>query len=67
MPSPYAHVVEIVARFAQWAFRRPLTPGEADAYAGPAKPLLADGRPFLEAVREPLHAILIAPAFLYIT
>ncbi len=63
--EPYAHVVDIVARFAPRAFRRPLAEGELEAYASLARPLLADGRPFLEAVRVPLRAILSAPPFLY--
>ena len=54
-----------MARFAPLAFRRPLADGELEAYASLAEPLLAEGRPFLEAVRVPLRAILSAPAFLY--
>ena len=65
--APYEHIVDIVARFAPLAFRRPLEDGELEAYASLAKPLLADGRPFLEAVRVPLRAILSAPPFLYQT
>ncbi len=65
--DPYAHVEEIVAAFAPRAFRRPLaTDGsELDAYAGLARPLLDAGRPFVEALRVPLRAILSAPPFLY--
>ena len=63
--APYAHVVEIVEVFATRAFRRPLHDGELEAYAGLAKPVLAEDRPFLEAVRVSLRAILSAPAFLY--
>ena len=65
--DPYAHVVDIVAAFAPRAFRRPLNEddGELEAYAGLAKPLLDAGRPFIEAVRVPLRAILSAPSFLY--
>ena len=63
----YAHVVDIVAAFAPRAFRRPLNEDEdeLEAYASLARPLLDDGRPFLEAVRAPLRAILSAPPFLY--
>ena len=64
---PYEHVVDVVARFAPRAFRRPLADGELEAYASLAEPLLAEGRPFIEAVRVPLRAILSAPAFLYQT
>ena len=63
--DPYAHVVEIVDTFATRAFRRPLHDGELEAYTSLAKSVLAEGRPFLEAVRVPLRAILSAPAFLY--
>lgn len=63
--TPWEHVVDVVARFAPRAFRRPLAAGELEAYASLAEPLLADGRPFLDAVRVPLRAILSAPAFLY--
>ena len=65
--DPYAHIVDIVSAFAPRAFRRPLNEdeGELEAYASLAKPLLDDGRPFLEAVRVPLRAMLSAPMFLY--
>ncbi|MCY3844860.1 MAG: DUF1592 domain-containing protein [Acidobacteria bacterium] len=63
--DPFEHVVDAVAGFARRAFRRPLADGELKAYANLAEPLLADGRPFLEAVRVPLRAILSAPAFLF--
>jgi len=36
-----------------------------EVFASLANPLLADERPFLEAVRVPLRAILSAPSFLY--
>ena len=63
--APYDHVVDIVARFAPLAFRRPLEEGELEIFASLAEPLLADGRPFLEAVRVPLRAILSATPFLF--
>ena len=63
--DPYAHTVDIVAAFATLAFRRPIDDAELDAYAGLAKPLLDGGRPFIDAVRVSLRAILGAPAFLY--
>ena len=63
--DPYTHVEEIVASFAPRAFRRPLDAGELDAYASLARPLLDQGRPFIEAVRVPLRAILSAPPFLF--
>ena len=63
--KPYQHVLDIVAQFAPRAFRRPLAPGELESYASLAAPLLVDGRPFSEAIRVPLRAILSAPAFLF--
>ena len=63
--DPYDHIVDVVAAFGPSAFRRPLGEGELEGYASLARPLLDDGRPFLEAVRVPLRAILSAPPFLY--
>ena len=63
--APYAHVEEIVAAFAPRAFRRPVSADELAAFAGLARPLIDDGRPFVEALRVPLRAILSAPQFLY--
>ena len=63
--APYEHVVDVVARFAPRAFRRPLAEGELEAYASLATPALEKGRPFVEAVRLPLRAILSAPPFLF--
>ena len=63
--APYEHVVDIVAQFAPRAFRRPLVEGELEAYAGLAKPLLEDGRPFIDGARVALRAILSAPSFLF--
>ena len=63
--APYAHIVDIVALFAPLAFRRPLEESEVEGFASLAEPLLADGRPFLEAVRVPLRAILSATPFLF--
>ena len=65
--APLEHIREIVDAFATRAFRRPLADGEAEAYVGLAEPVLAAGRPFLEAVRVPLRAILSAPPFLFQT
>ena len=63
--APYEHVVDVVAEFAPRAFRRPLAEGELEAYADLARPLLESGRPFIDAVRLPLRAILSAPPFLF--
>ena len=61
----YAHVLDVVADFAPKAFRRPVAPEEAEAYARLAKPLLAEGRDFIDALRVPLRALLSAPPFLF--
>ena len=63
--APYAHVVDAVTAFAPRAFRRPLRDDEIEAYASLARPLLDTGRPFMEALRMALRAILSAPSFLY--
>ncbi len=65
--APYEHVVDVVAGFGPRAFRRPLAEGELKAYASLAQPLLESGRPFIEAVRIPLRAMLSAPPFLFQT
>ena len=61
----YAHVLDVVADFAPKAFRRPVALEEAEAYARLAKPLLAEGRDFIDALRVPLRALLSAPPFLF--
>ncbi len=61
----YAHVLDVVADFAPKAFRRPVAAEEAEAYARLAKPLLAEGRDFIDALRVPLRAVLSAPPFLF--
>jgi len=65
--QPYAHVVDAVTAFAPRAFRRPLSDDEITTYASLAHPVLEEGRPFIEAVRVPLRAILSAPSFLYLS
>jgi hypothetical protein len=63
--APYDHLDDIVAAFAPRAFRRPLADGELDAYVSLGRGVLDDGRPFMEAVRVSLRAVLSAPAFIY--
>ena len=65
--APGDHAREVVAAFAQRAFRRPVGEAEMDAYVELAETALADGRSFLEAVRVPLLAILSSPSFLYLS
>lgn len=59
------HIEEIVTQFGERAFRRPLDAEEIEDFTRLALPLLADERPFSEAVRVPLRAILSSPSFLY--
>ena len=59
------HIEEIVIQFGERAFRRPLNAEEIEEFTRLALPLLADERPFAEAVRVPLRAILSSPSFLY--
>ena len=63
--SAIAHIEEIVIQFGERAFRRPLNAEEIEEFTRLALPLLADERPFAEAVRVPLRAILSSPSFLY--
>ena len=63
--APRDHLDDIVAAFAPRAFRRPLADAELDAYVSLGRAVLDDGRPFIEAVRVSLRAVLSAPAFIY--
>ena len=63
--DPYEHVVDVVSHFVPLAFRRPAEAGEVEAFASLAKPAIAAGREFVDAVRVPLRAVLSAPQFLY--
>ncbi|MDG2308514.1 MAG: DUF1592 domain-containing protein [Candidatus Binatia bacterium] len=63
--SPEAHLDEIVANFAERAFRRPVEEPEIAALVVLGLAVLDEGRPFLEAVRVPLSAVLSSPEFLY--
>ncbi len=64
---PFDHVVDAVSAFAPRAFRRPVDDDEVMTYAALARPVLEAGRPFIEAVRVPLRAMLSAPSFLYLS
>ncbi|MDE2690224.1 MAG: DUF1592 domain-containing protein [Acidobacteriota bacterium] len=63
--EPYEHVVDVVSHLVPLAFRRPAEAGEVDAFASLARPAIAAGREFVDAVRVPLRAMLSAPQFLY--
>ncbi len=62
--EPIEHVIDIVARLAPLAFRRPTEEGEVEFYARLAEPAIAEGRDFAEVIRIPLRAILSSPDFL---
>ena len=63
----YEELLAIVGDFAPRAFRRPVAADEAETYAKLGAPLLAEGKPFLNALRVPLRAILTAPSFVFHT
>lgn len=62
--DPKAAAAAAIERFAARAFRRPLEPGEADAFVKLVHDRLDAGRPFLEAMRVGFRGILTAPQFL---
>ncbi|MBI1374458.1 MAG: DUF1592 domain-containing protein [Phycisphaera sp.] len=56
----------IVARLLPRAFRRDTKPDEVEPYAALMKAALDDGRPFLDAVRLGVKAVLVSPEFLFL-
>ena len=63
--EPENHLREIVAAFAPRAFGRPVDEDENNRISALGVEALHEGRPFLEALRRPLLAILTSPKFLY--
>ena len=63
--SEAEHLEGVVRDFAPRAFRRPLDPREERALVRLGLEVLEQGRPFEEAVRVSLRAILASPQFLY--
>jgi len=63
--EPIAHVADVVKRIAPLAFRRPPVDGEVESFVDLARPAIADGRQFTDAVRVPLRSILSSPQFLF--
>ncbi|MFN9916402.1 MAG: DUF1595 domain-containing protein, partial [Pirellulaceae bacterium] len=59
-------VPELLRRFTERAYRRPVTSEEVDEWLGLYRSRLADGRPALEAYKDTLKAILCSPEFLYL-
>lgn len=58
---------QILARFAQRAYRRPLLAGEADRLLSLYETARSDGDGFESAVRLGLQAVLGSPSFLYLS
>jgi hypothetical protein len=61
-----ADIRSILLRFLPQAFRRPVTPEEADPYLALAKQALDEGGDIAKAVRRSLKGVLCAPEFLYL-
>lgn len=57
---------EILARFADRAYRRPATAAEVDRLMAVVKARTAQGRSPREALKDGLKAALVSPAFLYL-
>ena len=62
--QPIEHVREIVGKFAERAFRRPVQPAEIESFVELAQPAIEAGLPFEEVIRVPLRSILCSPQFL---
>ncbi len=63
--SPRTVVRNLMTRFAERAFRRPVTSREVDPYVQLVDDALARGKPLLAAVRGGYRALLCSPRFLY--
>lgn len=61
-----ADAERILAELLPRAFRRPVKPEETARYVGLVKDALAQGRPFLDALRLGVKAVLSSPAFLFL-
>ena len=58
--------VAILNRFLPYAFRRTTKPEEAEPFANLTKQVLAEGRPWIEALRQGMKAMLVSPEFLFL-
>ena len=63
--QPLARVADVFSRIGPSAFRRPLENNEPGNWSALAKPVLAEGRRFDEALRIVLRAMFSSPEFLY--
>lgn len=64
--GPQARIADVVSRIGPQLFRRPLENEEAKNWVQLAKPVLAEGRGFEEALRVVLRAMFASPEFLYL-
>ena len=62
--QPIEHLREIVGKFAERAFRRPVQPEEIESFVDLARPAIKEVLPFEAVIRVPLKAILCSPQFL---
>lgn len=64
--DPDAYAAEAIRRFAERAFRRPVSAGEAQRYVDYYHAIKTDYATLDEAIRESLDAVLCSPNFLYL-
>lgn len=62
--APPEMLEKLVTRFAAQAFRRPVTPGQAEPYIEMGRKVIAEGKALPEALRTAYRAILCSPRFL---
>lgn len=63
--EPLARVADVISRIGPRVFRRPLRDDEPANWAALAKPVLAEGRGFAEALGVVLRSVFSSPEFLY--
>ena len=64
--KPLSRIVDVVSRIGPRTFRRPLGDDEAETWTDLARPALAEGRGFEDALRVVLRAMFASPEFLYL-
>jgi mono/diheme cytochrome c family protein len=62
----FADARRVIARFAPWAFRRPLAEADLEPYLGVVREELRRGSPFAAALKAGLAAVLVSPRFLFL-
>jgi len=63
--QPARDAARLLRRFARRAFRRPVTQAELAPYVELVQAAIADGEPFVDALRGGYRALLCSPRFLY--